>query len=205
MHRLILGSGALGLVIGFVAGLFVGSARSAGPAAVPEPAAPRAALPKIRAPAPPQPPITQISASRDSRQLELEVELLRAQLASLGGLPTPWPDDIAEALTADRVDDWLSETFGDSDELHLGELDCDEYPCLAHIEYGPGLPGSTAVVMPMIEEFTKAHPDGDISPSLACMPEGCSVVLAFFSAEDSPMDHRQRLSIREQSLRERAE
>ena len=78
---------------------------------------------------------------------DFEIELLRGQLAALGGAPTPWPADLAAAFSADAVEAWLDADDTQRTVAELGEvhsLECTEYPCLLTVHYRDGMSASTA-------------------------------------------------------------
>ncbi|TVQ87107.1 MAG: hypothetical protein EA397_19340 [Deltaproteobacteria bacterium] len=66
--------------------------------------------------------------------LAMTASLLHGQLARIGGVPIPWPDDRdpveAEQTLASRTEELLLERYGEGAPEAQLELYCEEYPCL---------------------------------------------------------------------------
>ena len=66
--------------------------------------------------------------------LAMTASLLRGQLARIGGVPIPWPDEVdpveTEQSLESQIGELLRERYGDGAAEVQVELHCDEYPCL---------------------------------------------------------------------------
>ncbi len=67
-------------------------------------------------------------------ELEFAHGIAKGQLAAVEGEPQEWPEDLPEALTADRFEDSLLTALGDRPDAEIHTVDCSEFPCFAIIE-----------------------------------------------------------------------
>jgi hypothetical protein len=74
---------------------------------------------------------TDLDGLRDQlAAITTQARLAEGQLASIGGLPSPWPDPDAAAEREATLRVTLAAAFAEVPVLEAWELDCDEDPCL---------------------------------------------------------------------------
>lgn len=128
--------------------------------------------------------------------LETENRHLLDQLAELGGIDAPFPDSVPAFFREAELDEQLRQAEAQLDGVERVDLDCSEFPCIAVYRWGPELPRSTSVLLPVDQAVLDAagaagHRVGMSSRS-ASSEDGMVVTLSFF-----PADQRETAAVQE--------
>ncbi len=66
---------------------------------------------------------------------KFEGAITRGQLQTMQGVPSEWPSDVVAAFGPDSFEEELRAELEGIGDLEIARIDCDEYPCMAAIEF----------------------------------------------------------------------
>jgi hypothetical protein len=75
------------------------------------------------------------AAQQALAEAKFEGALTRGQLVAMQGKPSEWPSDIPADLGPERFRAELEKQLEGVPDIRVTDVDCDEYPCIAAIEY----------------------------------------------------------------------